>query len=156
MPRPADHLHPQLGRHVIQHLRTAFADNVHRAAATGTRSVLDIEDRPNPGQVRGQRAAVALRLGTRRVGSGPRFWFRWFLEGRRGIEPGLLFGDELFKVLHPLLQLLIVELFQPAAKLMLIRDNQGENPRQSGRESRFGAGSAGRAKPDRRCQPRND
>lgn len=116
MPRPADHLHPQLGRHVIQHLRTVFADNVHRAAATGTRFVLDIDDQPNPGQMRGQRAAVALRFGTRWVGSGPRFWFRWFHGGCRGIEPGLLVDDGLFKVLDPLLQLLIVELFRSAAK----------------------------------------
>jgi hypothetical protein len=36
------------------------------------------------------------------------------------------------------------------------RDNQDGNARQSGWESRCGAGAVGRAKPDRRGQPRND
>jgi hypothetical protein len=46
-------------------------------------------------------------------------WSRWF--GRRGIEPGLLFGDGLFEVLEPPLKLLIVELFRAAAKPVALK-----------------------------------
>jgi hypothetical protein len=75
VPWPADHLHPQLRRHVIQHLRTVLADDMHRAAATRARFVLDIDDQLNPRQMRGQRAAVALRrFGGTRSGGG-RLWF---------------------------------------------------------------------------------
>jgi len=64
--RTADQLHAQLRRHVIEHLGAVFPDDVHRAAATGARLVVDIDDDLDPGQVRRQRAAVALR----RFGAG--------------------------------------------------------------------------------------
>ena len=72
--RPADDADTQLGRHVIQHFRTVFADHMHRAAATGTRLILDIDDQFDPRKMRRQRAAVALRrFGARRGRRGIRF-----------------------------------------------------------------------------------
>ena len=68
IPRPADHADPQLGRHVVQHLRPVFADDVQRAPATGAGLVVDVDHHLDPRQMRRQCATVAFgRLGARRT-----------------------------------------------------------------------------------------
>jgi hypothetical protein len=74
-PRPADDFHPNLRRRVIQHFRDVLADDMRRAATARTGFVLDIDDHFDPRQMRGQRAAVALRrFGARRRWCG--LWLR--------------------------------------------------------------------------------
>jgi hypothetical protein len=73
--RSADHLHPYLSRHVIQHFRMVLADDMHGAATARTGFVLDIDNHFYPGEMRRQRATVALRrLALWRSGRGVRLW----------------------------------------------------------------------------------
>ena len=116
--RPADHPHPELGRHIIQHLRPVFADDVQRSAATGTGPVVDVHDDLDPRQIRRQRAAIALRRfgALCLVGSGIGFR-RWRVRRwQHRVEPGLLFGHGLLEVFLPLLQGGVIELFRTAAE----------------------------------------
>jgi hypothetical protein len=115
--RPADHPHPELGGHIIQHLGPIFADDVQRSAATGTGLIVDVHDDLDPRQIRRQSAAIALRLGATRVGrSGTGFRRRRIGRWKHRVEPGLLFGHGLLKVFLALLQRRVVELFRPAAE----------------------------------------
>jgi len=55
----ADHPHPQLGRHDIEHLARVLADHVQGSAATGAALVLKVNQQLEPRQVRRQGAQVA-------------------------------------------------------------------------------------------------
>ncbi len=115
--RPADHPHPELGRHIIQHLRPVFADDVQSAAATGTGLVVDVHDDLDPRKIRRQRATIALRrFGAGWLaGSGIRFRRR-IRRWKDRIQPGLLLGHGLLEVLLPLLHRRVIELLRTAAK----------------------------------------
>ena len=114
IPRPADHLDPELGRNVVQHFDPILADRVQRAPATGTCLVFDIDHYLDPRQMRRQRAAVALRrFATAQTGFGIWRSLRWC---HRRLHPGRLLGQGLFQILKPMLQSLIVQPFGAAAK----------------------------------------
>ena len=68
IPRPADHADPQLGRHIVEHLRPIFADDMQHASATGAGLVVDLDHHLDPRQMRRQCSTVALgRFGARRT-----------------------------------------------------------------------------------------
>jgi hypothetical protein len=47
-----DYLHPQLGRHDVEHLLAILADRVQGPAAAGAALVLDVDQDLDPRQVR--------------------------------------------------------------------------------------------------------
>jgi hypothetical protein len=113
--RAADHSHPQLGGHIVQHLRLVFADQMQRTAAAGTGLVLDIDHQLDPWQMRRQCAAIAFgRLGAR--------WTRWCFgcgrlrRRRERVQCRGLLRQRLFQLLDPLLERRVVELLGAAAE----------------------------------------
>jgi hypothetical protein len=104
----ADHLHPQLRRHEVEHLARVFADRVQRPAAAGAALVLDVDQHLDPRQVRRQAAQVAS--------TGPRRP-RSIATPRSGLLRRLGGRCRLLEVLQAELRLVGVELFRAAAKL---------------------------------------
>ena len=103
-----DHLHPQLGRHDVEHLLPALADDVQGPAAAGAALVLDIEQQLDPRQVRRQGAQVASPDPGRPRGAVP---CRHPVLRRLGGRCGLL------EVLQAELELVGVELLRAPAEL---------------------------------------
>jgi hypothetical protein len=113
----ADQLHAQLRRHVIEHLRTVFADHMQRTATARAGLLTGLDHHLDPGQMRGQRAPVAPR----RFGCGRgfrRFGFRW---RQRGIQSRLVLRQGLFEIVNALFQLLVIEPFGTAAEAMPLK-----------------------------------
>jgi hypothetical protein len=59
----ADHLHPQLRGHAIQHFRAGLVDQVQRTAAAGALLSVDVDHHLVARQVPGQRTEIAQRAG---------------------------------------------------------------------------------------------
>jgi hypothetical protein len=113
--RAADHPHPQLRGHVVQHLRLVFANDMQCATAAGTGVVLDIDHQLDPRQMRRQCTAIAFgRLGA----SWTRCCFRCRrLRWRRDrVQCRRLLRQRLLQVLDPVLERRVVELLGAATE----------------------------------------
>jgi hypothetical protein len=104
----ADHLHPQLSGHDVEHLARVFADHVQGPAAAGAALVFDVDQDLDPRQVRRQSAQIAPAYPWRpRRIAAPRSGFLRRLGGRGG----------LLEVLQAELQLVGVELLRAPTEL---------------------------------------
>jgi hypothetical protein len=109
---PAGDDHLELGRNDVELLGNILADDVHRAAAAGTRLALGLDDDLLARQILRQIATVAPAGWRRRGCAG--------LSCLHRIRGGLGHADRLFEVLQPELQLLGVALLRaPAVKRAL-------------------------------------
>jgi hypothetical protein len=108
----ADHLHPQLGRHEVEHLARVLADRVQVTAAAGAGLVLDVDQHLDPRQVRRQGAQVAPARSRRP---------RWIAALGGGFLRRLGRGDGLLEVFQAQLELVGVELLRAAAELAALQ-----------------------------------
>jgi hypothetical protein len=106
--RTARDAHPQLRRRDVQLLGAKFIDGVQRAPAAGTFAALDVDHHLVAGQVRGQRAEIAVGPDNAPLPT--------LVPGR--VLGGLVLGDGLLDVLQPELELIRIELLGAAAKLV--------------------------------------
>ena len=103
---------------------------MQRAATARTASRLDIDYQLDPRQMRGQRAAVALRrFGARARARAIRALVRCFAGRRRGIEPGLLFRQGLLEIVDALFQLIVVEPLRAAAEAVSLQTGHQQRSR---------------------------
>ena len=108
---PAGNAHPQLCGHDVQLLGAQLVDRVQRAAAAGAVAILDVDHHLVTGKMGRKGAVIAV---------GPSFVPLTLLVFRRvrRVLTRLVLGDGLLEVLQSELELIGIELFGAAAKLV--------------------------------------